>query len=146
MERFTVVLRGAAIATFDGAIVRDRLHGDLLPLPAFEAIRSIVADATRAYSNCGFLPRDGAITGGVSEEGARAGADAEAALRAVCEECELRNAQGQLVPSSYLTLIGGRSADDVLLIFAAFDRVSSLVPAPMPHLPRNDADHKRPAG
>ena len=145
MERFTILLRGVAIATFDGEIVRDRLQGDLLPLPAFEAVRSVVADATRSYSNCGFLPGRGAITGGVSEAGARAGAGADAALRALCNECELRDSQGQLVPTSYLSLIGGRSPDDVLLIHAAFDRVSSLVSAPVPRRPRHDVDHERPA-
>jgi hypothetical protein len=146
MEQFTILLRGVAIATVNGEIVHNRLGGDLLPLPAFEAVRSVVADATRSYSNCGFLPGGGAITGGISEEGARAGAAADAALKALCNECELRDSQGQLVPTSYLGIIGGRSPDDVLLIHAAFDRVSSMVPAPLSRRPTHDGDHEPPAG
>ena len=48
MEQFTVLFRGAAIGTLRGQMTDDLCGGELAPLPGFDAIRGVIADAPHA--------------------------------------------------------------------------------------------------
>jgi hypothetical protein len=141
MQEYTVLYRGAAIATLQGEFVDDFGGGDLRPLPAFDAVRHIVADASRAFANHGFLPPIGAFVGGVSAEGSRAG---DASLRAaedVCDELELRDAQGGLLHTDWIWVYSGRTPDDPIGLIASLHHDPGTTPAPKPRPPAEESGH-----
>jgi len=96
LQEYTVLYRGAPIATLQGEFVDDFGGGDLRPLPAFDAVRHVIADASRTFANLGFLPPTGAFVGGVSAEGSRAGDVSFRAVWDVCDDLELRDALGRV--------------------------------------------------
>jgi len=146
MERFTVLFRGVAIGFLDDEIVGGMLMAELSPLPGLEAVRQTLGDASRAFDNFGFLPPTGELAGGVSNEGAMAGEAAFAAAEAVCEELELRDSNGQLVPADVDYVFGGRTADEPFTLTASIDDARSVVPAKLPIPPRRGSGHAPPAG
>jgi hypothetical protein len=146
MERFTVLFRGVAIGFLDDDIVGGMLMADLSPLPGLEAVRQTLGDASRAFANFGFLPPKGEVAGGVSHEGAAAGEAALAAARAVCEELELRDSKGGLVPVEVDYVFGGRTADEPFILTASIDDARSVVPAKLPLPPRRGSGHEPQAG
>ena len=128
MKRFTVLFRGVAIGFLDDATVGGTLMADLSPLPGLEAVRQTLGDASRAFANFGFLPAKGEVAGGVSREGAAAGEAAFASARAVCEELELRDSKGGLVPAEVDYVFGGRTDDEPFTLAASIDEANSAVP------------------
>ena len=132
MERFTLAFRGAAVGTFEGEIVDWLLGGNLSPLPGFEVLRATISDASRALTNHGFLPPVGARAGGVSDTGSEAGAAAFAEAQAICEELELRDSCGQLVPTDWINVFGARAADDPISVMATVNQAPSAVTASLP--------------
>jgi hypothetical protein len=146
MERFTVLFRGVAIGVLDDEIVDGVLMADLSPLPGLEAVRQALGDASRAFGNFGFLPPTGEVAGGVSHEGAAAGEAASAAAQAVCEELELRDSKGRLVPAGVDYVFGGRTADEPFTLTASIDDARSVVPAKLSIPPRRGSGHQPPAG
>lgn len=104
--------------------VDDFSGGDLVLLPAFDAVRRTVSDATRTFHNLGFLPPDGAFVGGVSDDGQRAGSAAMAAAQAAFEEIEIRDAHGRLVRLDHLMRFGGFLPGDRIIVMATPSRES----------------------
>ena len=81
------------------------------------------------YHNCGFLPPAGRVAGGVSSEGAAAGAVALNAARAIYEELELRDPEGRPLPAVVDCVFGGRTVDELFTVAASVDDALSAVPA-----------------
>jgi len=129
MERFTLLFRGATVGMLDSDMVDSMLGGNLSPLPGFEALRATISDASRALANHGFLPPAGALSRGVSQGGSEAAGAAFADAQALCEELELRDARGQLVPTDWINVFGGRTADDPITVLATIRQAPSAVPA-----------------
>jgi hypothetical protein len=146
MKAYTVLFRGAAIGTLQGEFVDDFCGGDLIPLPAFEAVRPVLADASRALANHGFLPPVGAFAGGVSSEGSRAGSASLREAQELCEHLELRDALGRLMHTDWINIFGGRTPDDPILVMATLWQEPSSTPASMPKPRAQDSDHDRAAG
>jgi len=143
MQEYTVLYRGAAIATLRGEFVDDMGGGDVLPLPAFDAVRQIIADACRTHANLGFLPPNGALVGGVSAEGSRAGDESLRAADDVCDDLELRDAHGRLLQTDWIWVYGGRTPDDPIGLMASLRNRPGTTPASMPRPPVEDAGRSR---
>jgi hypothetical protein len=146
MQLLTLLFRGATVGTLHAELADGVLAGDLSPLPGFEVLRAAIGDASRALTNHGFLPPAGARTGGVSQVGDKAGAAALAAAQALCDELELRDSRGQLVPTDWINVFGGRTLDDPVSVLATCNQAPSTVPAPLPHSPGNDSGSESRAG
>ena len=146
MERFTVLFRGVAIGFLDDASVGGTLMVKLSPLPGLEAVRQTLGDASRAFANFGFLPPEREVAGGVSRDGAAAGEAAFASARAVCEQLELRDSRGRLVPADVDFVFGGRTDDEPFTLAASIDEAKSAVPARSPIRPRRGSGYDPPAG
>jgi hypothetical protein len=146
MKEYTVLLRGAAIGTLQGEFVDNFCGGDLVPLPAFEAVRDTIADASRALANHGFLPPAGAFAGGISNEGSGAGSASLRAAQELCEQLELRDAYGRLMHTDWINIFGGRTTDDPILVMATLWHEESGTPASMPSPGVEDSGHDPEAG
>src|SRR5512132_4158255 len=146
MQLLTLLFRGATVGTLHAEIADGLLAGDLSPRPGFEVLRAAIGDASRALTNHGFLPPAGARTGGVSQAGDKAGTAALAAAQALCEELELRDSRGQLMPTDWINVFGGRTLDEPVSVLATFDQAPSTVPAPLPPSHENDSGAEPRAG
>ena len=133
MERLTLLFRGAAVGELEVEIAEEMLGGTLSPLPGFEVLRAAIGDASRTLGNVGFLPPAGTIVGGVSHLGRAAGDTALAEAQALCDALELRDSRGRLVPTDWINVFGGRTADDPVCVMATFHQAPSTVPARSPH-------------
>ncbi len=69
------------------------------------------------------------MAGGVSYEGATAGAVAWNAARAIYEELELRDTEGRPLPAVVDYVFGGRTVDELFTVAASVDDARSAVPA-----------------
>jgi len=146
MKEYTVLFRGAAIGTLQGEFVDDFCGGHLAPLPGFETVRKTIADASRALANHGFLPAVGAFAGGVSNEGSRASSASLRAAQELCEQLELRDAQGRLMHTDWINIFGGRTSDDPILVMATLWQEPSSTAASMPSRTVDDSGHDPQAG
>jgi len=146
MEQFAVLFRGAVIGTLHGRIVDDVCGGDLTPLGGFDAIRSAIADASRALANHGFLPPEAGVAGGVSVEGSEASAIALAAAQELANHLELRDAQGRLLHTDWINIFGGRTPGDPISVMATLHHAPSATPASIPERDIEDSGGDSPAG
>ena len=145
MPSFTLLFRGAPVGTLEGQSAGEGLGGKLSPLPGFEILRAAIGDASRALTSVGFLPPAQPPTGGVSQAGDRAGAEAFAVAQALCNELELRDSRGQLVPTDWINVFGGRTDDDPVSVLARQNLAQSIMPAPVRHRAAGDAGSEPPA-
>jgi hypothetical protein len=76
------------------------------------------------------------VAGGVSDEGAAAGAVALNAARAIYEELELRDPEGRPLPAVVDCVFGGRTVDELFTVAASVDDARSAVPAELQVRPR----------
>ena len=141
MERYTLLFRGAPIGTVQGNVADWVGAGDLLPLPGFEAVRPILADASRVLANLGFFPPAGQLAGGVTPEGDRSGALALSAAEAIARELELRDAHGRLVPTDWINVFGGRTPEEALSVLFTINHDMASTPARSPVQPSGHSDH-----
>jgi hypothetical protein len=146
MERLTLLFRGAAVGELHAEIAEEMLGGNLSPLPGFEVLRAAIGDASRALGNVGFLPPAGSIVGGVSHVGSSAGETVLAEAQALCDDLELRDSRGQLVPTDWINVFGGRTADDPVCVMATFNQAPSAVPALLPRPQSGDGGSEPQAG
>jgi hypothetical protein len=146
MDQFTLLFRGAPIGTVRGTVADWVGGGDVLPLPSFDAVRAALADASRVLANYGFLPAAGEFAGGVTLEGEQAGAVALAAAQAICDELELRDGRGRLVPTDWINVFGGRTPEESISVMFTIEHDPAGTPARSPHRPENDSGYRSPAG
>jgi hypothetical protein len=95
--RITVLHRGEPIGTADLTIDPPFALGTLEPFRAYDALRPIFREQTRAMRNFGFLPPGDGAVGGVDAVGDAAGQAAFARGEAMCRELEFRDAEGAVV-------------------------------------------------
>lgn len=143
---FTVLFRGAPIGRLHGRLDGDLCGGDLVPLPGFDAVRGVIADASRALVNHGFLPPTGESAGGVSEEADRAGQTTLAAAQELSNHLELRDAHGQLVHTDWINIFGARTPEDSITVMATLHQEPSAIPATLPEPRREGSGTEPPAG
>ena len=146
MTEFTVLFRGAPIGRLRGQSSDDLYSGDLVPLPGFDAVRTVIADASRALANYGFLPSPGELVGGVGDEGSGAGEVAFAAAQELSKQLELRDTRGQFVHTDWINVFGARTPEDSITVIAALHQAPSATPAALPELLREDSGTEPPAG
>ena len=146
MDEYTLLFRGTPIGTVHCQFADRFGAGDLQPLPAFAPVRATFADASRTLTNLGFLPPTNRITGGVSPDGVRAGETALAEAQAICDELELRDSHGRLLPTDWINVFGARTDDDPIGIMLTLDHELSGIPALTPQQPRATSGHNSPAG
>jgi hypothetical protein len=146
MAEFTVLFRGAPIGTLRAKLAGALCGGNLTPLPGFDAVRSTIADASRALANYGFLPAAGEIAGEVSDQASAAGEAAFAAAQALSNQLELRDARGQLVHTDWINVFGGRTPEDSIAVMAALHQAPSATPASLTEPRRADSGTEPPAG
>jgi hypothetical protein len=144
MDEYTLLFRGTPVGTVHCQFADRFGAGDVQPLPAFEPVRTIFADASRALTNLGFLPPTN--RGGVSREGDHGGAAALAKAQAICDDLELRDSHGRLVPTDWINIFGGRNDDDPIGVMLTIDHELTGITALIPHQARVDSGHESPAG
>ena len=146
MEQYTLLFRGAPIGTVRGTVADWIGGGDLLPLPGFDAVRAPLADASRVLANYGFLPPSGRLAGGVTFHGEQAGANALAAAQAICNELELRDAQGRLAPTDWINVFGARTPDESISVMFTIKHDAAGTLSRSSSRPANDSGHAPQAG
>ena len=146
MPSFTLLFRGAAVGALDAQSAGDGLGGTLSPSSGFEVLRAAISDASCALTNYGFLPPAHALTGGVSQAGDNLGAEAFAVAQALCNDLELRDSHGELVPTDWINVFGGRTDDDPVSVLARLKLAVGAVPAAIPHPVRGDLGSEPQAG
>ena len=129
---YTVFFRDAAIGEVELRLSEGVGIGGLTESHPFDAIRSVLADASRAQDNYGFLPPPGQATGGVNVSGDRDGAAVMARADAYFREMELRDEQGRGLSTNSLTLFGGRTPTDPFVVFVTFDPPDGSSPGVTP--------------
>ena len=129
MPSFTLLFRGAAVGMLEGQRAGEDLGGNLSPVPGFELLRAAIGDASHALTKSGFLPPAHALAGGVPPAGENAAQDAFAVAQALCNELELRDSRGQLIPTDWINVFGGRTADDPVSVLARLALAASTVGA-----------------
>jgi hypothetical protein len=124
--RVSVLYLGHEIGVTELDITPMFASGTLETFPAYDAIRPILRDASRATRNMGYLPPGNGSVGGIDAAGDAAGQRAFALASEVCGAIELHDDQGHTVSTNWIELVDWDDDTDVCLIAELPDAEASV--------------------
>jgi hypothetical protein len=141
--RVTVLHRGEPIGTADLSIEPPFALGTLEPFSAYDALRPVFREQSRAMRNYGFLPPGDGEVGGADAACDAAGQAAFARAAAVCRELEFRDAEGAVVPMKSIGISDWYERSEIS-VDAFLPDAGGGVPARIPRAPSGESNASSP--